>query len=162
MRRLVLAFVAMSLGLAGCSNDEFLRSPSVDEELQILASALEEACEVERRCSTVRPIKLIQQSPRAEELRERLTDYEIETVSAVESRALEMDDESGRIKDGATIVRMFGPKEVRPGVLTVEVQTTAGSVNEYRAGTFVYQLQDAGWVRVSPEAVGLTVTSTVS
>ena len=119
-----------------------------------------ESCEVEGRCSVARPIKLIQQSPRAEELRQQLSDYQIETLSMGEFRALV--DESGRIEGGATLVRMFGPEEVRPGVVTVEVQTSSGSVHDYRAESLVYQLQVGGWVRVKPEEVGVVVTSAVS
>ncbi len=162
MRRLVLTVVAVMMVMSGCSNDELLRSPTADEELQILVSAVKESCEVERRCSTARPIKLIDQSPRAGELQEQLPGYQIETISGIESRALEADDESGQIKDGATIMRIFGPREASPGVITVEVQTSTGNVNDYRAEALVYQLQNLGWVRVAAESVGVTITSSVS
>lgn len=84
---------------------------------------------------------------------------EVEYVSEASLEARSGDD--GRFVDGAILISPGEPYQPNGSVVAVEVALQKG-YRDYVGRTYLFERDGDRWIAVSPDSVGITVTSSVS
>ena len=162
MRSIIGLLVVVSLLVVGCSNgDESRSAPDVDAptEAELQARAFQRACQ-DVIC-TGAPIYAPDSTPQVVRaaIVAQFTD-EVQYLSG--SEIGQRTSPEGRFFDGATLIRVDSVQStVRADVKSVDVGISKGEL-DFNGRTYLFLWSGDRWGDTSPDAVNVTVTSSVS
>lgn len=153
--------VALLLG-AGCSgNRESEVAPEIDESTatQLQARVFQRACQ-DVVCAGA-PIYAPDSTP--ESVRQAIVTQFTDEVQYLSDSELEQrTSPDGRFSDGATMIAVESVRSTgRDDVKSVDVGISKG-FGDFSGRTYLFLWNDNEWVDTSPDAVNVTVTSSVS
>jgi hypothetical protein len=160
--RAVVGLLVVVLLVAGCSNGDTPESaPDVDAstEAELQARAFQRACQ-EVICAGA-PIYAPDSTPEAIRLAivAQFTD-EVQYLSELEIE--QRTSPEGRFSDGATLISVDSVQSTgRADVKSVNVGISRG-YRDFNGRTYLFLWSGSRWTNTSPDAVNVTVTSSVS
>lgn len=162
MRATIVLLVAALLLVAGCSTDGDSESaPPIDEPTaaQLQARAFQRAC-MDVLCAGA-PIYAPDSTP--ETVREAIAAQFTDEVQYLNESELEQrTSPDGRFSDGATLISVESVQSTgRDDVKSVNVGISKGFRN-FNGRTYLFLWSNSQWADTSPDAVSVTVTSSVS
>ena len=162
MRSIIGLLVVVSLLVVGCTNgDESQSAPDVDAstEPELQARAFQRA--YQDVICTGAPIYAPDSTPQAVRaaIVAQFTD-EVQYLS--ESEIAQRTSPEGRFSDGATLIRVDSVESTeRADVKSVDVGISKGHL-DFNGRTYLFLWSGDRWGDTSPDAVNVTVTSSVS
>jgi len=162
VRATVGLLVVVSLCLAGCSaNDDSEPVPDVDASaaVELQARAFQRACQ-DVICAGA-PIYAPDSTPEA--VREAIVAQFTDEVQYLNELEIEKRTSSeGRFSNGATMITVESVQSTgRDDVKSVNVAISKG-YGDFNGRTYLFLWNGSKWVDTSPDAVNVTVTSSVS
>jgi hypothetical protein len=162
VKRIIAALVVASLLGAGCSSDGNSESaPEIDDSAaaQLQARAFQRAC-LDVICAGA-PIYAPDSTP--ELVRQAiLTQFTDEAQYLSDAELEQRTSPDGRFSDGATMIAVESVRSTeRADVKSVDVGISKG-FRDITGRTYLFLWNDGQWVDTSPDAVNVTVTSSVS
>jgi hypothetical protein len=161
MRTIMAVLVVASLCAACSDSDDALPAPAVDAS----TAAVLQARAIQRACQDVlcagAPIYAPDSTP--DEVRQAiLAQYTDEVKYLSESEIVQRTSADGRFAGGATMIGVRGVLNTeRDDVKGVNVWISKGS-RDFNGRTYLFVWNGSEWADTSPDAVSVTVTSSVS
>jgi len=162
VREIIAVLVVASLLGVSCSQDGASEAaPEIDDSTaaQLQARAFQRAC-LEVICPGA-PIYAPDSMPDA--VRQAIVNQFTDEVQYLSDSELEQrTDSDGRFSDGATMISVESVRGTeRDDTMSVNVGISKG-YRDFTGRTYLFVWKDSQWVDTSPDAVNVTVTSSVS
>jgi hypothetical protein len=162
VRGIIAVLVAASLLGAGCSNDGAAEAaPEIDDSTaaQLQARAFQRAC-LDVICPGA-PIYAPDSTP--DVVRQAIVNQFTDEVQYLSDSELEqLTNSNGRFSDGATMISVESVRSTeRDDTVSVNVGISKG-YRDFTGRTYLFVWKDNQWADTSPDAVNVTVTSSVS
>jgi hypothetical protein len=161
MKSVVAVLVAVVLFGSGCSQDSDATPPRIDDTTaaQLQARAFQRAC-IDVICAGA---PIYARDSTSDAVRDAIAAQFTDEVQYLSDSQLEQrTDTDGRFPDGATLISVESVRSTsRADVKRVDVGISKG-YRDYNGRTYLFVWKDDEWTDTSPDAVDVTVTSSVS